>query len=200
MKRLLFSIATGFILIALACGGFIYYNSADEKPLASSQTKTSERKIAKTNGVLKSAVFADRPAYTTLKDLKDHAEIVVLGTVQKQIKTYNLSRDAQDPTKENTEFPVMGTDYAIAVDKYIKGNGESSIVMTMEGTEDRTPMQIGSKYILFLNNVSGKYMFGGEPFKFKVADGKVLVDSNDKGSQANFKAMSEQVFSAELQK
>ncbi|HEY3373642.1 MAG TPA: hypothetical protein VGK02_01070 [Candidatus Aquicultor sp.] len=200
MKRSSFRIVTGIILIALACAGVKYYSSIGLKPIDKGQTKLLGRSQVSVNAPVKRAVSADRPAYASMQDLKSHAEAVIQGTVLKQIRTYNLSRDVQDPTKENTEFPVMGTDYEVCVDKYIKGSGASTIVVTQENTQDRTPMQIGAKYVLFLNNVSGKYMFGGEPFKFKLTGGKAQVDTNNKGTQDAFKTMSEQDFAAELQK
>jgi len=59
-----------------------------------------------------------------------------------------------------------------AVEKYLKGTGENQLILTQEGGElngkkqligGRTPMEIGARYIFFLNNISGKYMAGGDP-------------------------------------
>ncbi|MDI6816958.1 MAG: hypothetical protein QME41_07195 [Actinomycetota bacterium] len=152
-------------------------------------------------------VFGDRQYYSSLKELSDNAEVIVIGTVRAQLQTHNLSRDAQDPSKENTEFVILGTDYEVSVDRYLKGAGNRKIIMTQEGGEldgktqlvdSRTPIHIGTTYAFFLIKVADKYRFGGEPYKFKLSGGKVTVDSSEEIAQAHFGEMTEQEFLDEL--
>lgn len=146
-------------------------------------------------------VLADREVYTSLKDLKNAVDIVVIGTVEKELATYNGLKDLEDPTKENTEFPpVMDTDYMVVVEKYFKGSGDNRIIVTQENTADRMPMEIGRKYVFFVDSVSGKYMFGGEPYKFQITKGKVKADTSSLSGQDKLKEMAEKDFFAELQK
>ena len=152
-------------------------------------------------------VFGSRQYYSSLEELSDNAEVIVIGTVRAQLQTHNLSRDAQDPSKENTEFVILGTDYEVSVDRYLKGDGDRKIIMTQEGGEldgkiqrmhALTPIHIGTTYILFLNRVSDKYRFGGEPYKFKLSGGKVTVDSSNMLAPVHFKDKTEQAFLDEL--
>ena len=152
-------------------------------------------------------VSSDRQYYSSLKELSDNAEVIVIGTVRAQLQTHNLSRDSQDPSKENTEFVILGTDYEVSVDRYLKGAGNRKIIMTQEGGElggktqlvdSRTPIHIGTTYAFFLVKVADKYRFGGEPYKFKISGGKVMVDSSEEIAQAHFIEMTEHEFLDEL--
>lgn len=153
-------------------------------------------------------VKADRKVYSSLKELKNDSEVVIIGSVEKQLKTYNLAKDATDPTKENPDFVILGTDYLVNVEKYLKGSGEKQIIMTQEGgelngkkqrIEGRTPIKLGDKYVFFLKkNPDNKYMFGGDPFKFSLSNGKVKVDSDNTKFEEKFPEKSDQEFLAEL--
>lgn len=194
-------------------GGSTVIDAVEEasfKKVSPSGDKTAAPVATTTKSTPASAVvhvFGSWQYYASLEELSDNAEVIVIGTVREQLQTHNLSRDAQDPSKENTEFVILGTDYEVSVDRYLKGAGDRKIIMTQEGGEldgkiqrmhDLTPIHIGTTYILFLNRVSDKYRFGGEPYKFKLSGGKVTVDSSNMLAPVHFKDKTEQAFLDEL--
>ena len=143
--------------------------------------KTGETSI---NGILHTNVSADRKNYSSVEDLKKNSDIVVMGTIKGKLKSYNLNRNS------NSEIVILGTDYEFEVQRYLKGAGDKTIIVIQEGGQtdkeiqifdDRTEMDINGKYFLFLNKVPDvdKYRFGGNPYKFKVSNGKVKVDAGD---------------------
>jgi len=154
-----------------------------------------------------SKVSADRKAYSSLKELKNDSDIILSGVVQKQLETYNLNRLS---TKENPGIIILGTDYEVTVEKYIKGKGDNNIIVTQEGgelngiiqiMEGRTPIEIGSRYVFFLNKNpdNNKYMFGGDPFKFKLSNGQAKVDTDNKKMTEKFKEKNEKDFIVEIE-
>ncbi|HCG99409.1 MAG: hypothetical protein A2074_07050 [Candidatus Aquicultor primus] len=202
MKKVLaiIAVAAGIVIIGLAVIAVV--SQSGDKTAARGVTTTKSKPASAVENV-----YGDRQYYSSLKELSDNAEVIVIGTVRAQLQTYNLSRDLQDPSKENTEFVVLGTDYEVGVDRYLKGAGNRKIIMTQEGGEldgktqlmdARTPIHIGTTYILFLIKVSDKYRFGAEPYKFKISGGKVTVDSSEEIASVHFREMTEQEFLDEL--
>lgn len=197
MKKLYVGILGGIVLL----GGFTLGNKLVD---TSVQNHTISKLIGQTV-----TVSGDRPYYTNIRDLKKNAEVVVLGSVQKQGKTYNLAKDPNDPSKDNPDFTLLGTDFEVKVDKYLKGKGESIITLTQEGGEDgqttylvegRSPLIVGGKYIFFLNEISGnKYMFGGDPYRFKITNGKASVDTDNKNLRSKWQEKPEKDLITEIE-
>lgn len=60
----------------------------------------------------------------TIEAAVDTSPVVVIGKVVKEGETRNLRRDSIDPTKEDRNVSVPGTDYIVEVSKVLKGDLE----------------------------------------------------------------------------
>ncbi len=125
--------------------------------------------------------------------------VVVIGTIidDKGI-TRNLRRDSVDPTKEDQNVSVPGTDYAVEVTKVLKGDVEpnSKINVAVPGGNykgETTPLQAtltkNGEYIFALApSPSGPSSYYGmiEPYIFQLKNNKVVAITNDDTIKADF--------------
>lgn len=179
----------GMVLIGILISGTVVFGN-----ILSNNTTTNK-------------IFADRVTYASIQDLKKASDIVIVATVNKQLETYNLNRLAGE---QKDAMVILGTDYEVNVEKYLKGNGDTKLIVIQEGgelngqiqdMEGRTPMELGKRYVFFLNKNpdNNKYMFGGDPYKFKLVNGKASVDSDSDRIKNKFKEKDEKKLIEEIE-
>jgi len=100
-------------------------------------------------------IAADQHVYTSVEEMAADAAIVVRGTVEQKLTTWNLERDVLDPTTDRAGRVSPGTDYLFKVSQYVKGSGTDAIVITLpggtyNGTHWVEEVEVGKEYLFFL--------------------------------------------------
>lgn len=70
----------------------------------------------------------DLPTATSVADMEQAADLIVVGRYTEELPSYNKSRDPADPSKENTSTPIIGRIFQFEVSQVIKGNLESRTI------------------------------------------------------------------------
>lgn len=164
-----------------------------------------------------SATTDDAASYITVRSLNElvaKSQVIAVGQLSTTAETINMARDPSDPTKPDPEYSILGQVYRVAIQRYVKGNGGSTLdVVQPEGflgqktpktqenlnkarhTYEFVPFHSGTKYLLFLEPVRGfpgKSYFTGpaQPWRFTVPDGGTAVpESPWKGASQAFPPM-----------
>lgn len=136
-----------------------------------------------------------KPTANDLSSMIDESEFIVIGEYGKFIENWNLARNPNDITKEDTEIRVEGRKFEFKVEKYLKGSGDSNVVISIpyshEGIVDDTyyEPESGNKVILFLkkNNEFNNYYPSIYPYEFEIAKDKIKFKTNVKYIEDSFK-------------
>jgi len=148
-------------------------------------------------------LFSDIRVYSTIEGLANDAPVIVVGEVISKGGSRNLARNPADPTQEADDHKTMSQEYYFQVEHYLKGSGESQILIVYpaytirsDGTEfeaPELPLQLGGRYILFLakNNNNNTYYGIGEPWQFQLVDGRAEARAYDDRHAAPFKGLTE---------
>lgn len=110
------------------------------------------------------AILSDQLVYNSVEEMASAAPIIVRGTVEQRLNTWNSERDVLDPTKERADRVSPGTDYRFKVSQYVKGSGEDAIVITLpggsyKGTHRAEEVEVGKEYLFFLDPHHGPDRF-----------------------------------------
>src|SRR5690625_3481805 len=76
----------------------------------------------------------DYPVASSIDDLTEEADIIVIGQFLSDYETWNMARDPKDVQKEDENNDVEGKLYSFEVFDYLKGNGKDSIEVNMMHT------------------------------------------------------------------
>ncbi|MFC3802425.1 hypothetical protein [Cohnella sp. GCM10012308] len=138
-----------------------------------------------------------------------NAPLVITGKViDGKGEPRNLRRDVSDPTKENQEVVVPGTDYRVLVSKVLKGElmAGDEIKIAIGGGNYRNakaPLRAtlvaGEEYIFTIaqSGAGGPNYYGIiEPFIYQLKEGRIIAVSNIEKYKNAFQetAMSEEEF------
>lgn len=147
-----------------------------------------------------SLLISDIPTYSSVDALTKDAEVVVVGRVTGKGGTRNLARDPKDHSKEAADRKVMSQEYTFAVEKYVKGNGDSKIDIVYAETESVSPgmiinepeikLEVGQRYVLFLKKGDG-YFGVGQPWQFQLAGGQANAKAYNPEHVEAFKGLTE---------
>lgn len=74
--------------------------------------------------------YADYPTYPSLEQMCDAADIIVTGQYTEYLSSWNMNRDASDPSKEDPNTYSEGRLYAFQVDQVLKGQAPEAITVT----------------------------------------------------------------------
>ena len=138
------------------------------------------------------AAFSEYPAFSSLDELKDSASLAVLGTWEDFSGTYNVTRDASDPSKESGETYSEGREYSFKVKEVLYGSlSEKSIDVGIKASDgfdfDGVEVQVPSQYfyepemgktrVLFLSfdENTGLYYPCGRPWEIAVGQGEAAL-------------------------
>jgi hypothetical protein len=126
----------------------------------------------------------DYPIALDIQGVINEADIVVIGKYEQYDSSWNMARNPDNITKEDPNMYVEGKLYRFTVDKYLKGNGSSSILVNkkyknVDGQIDERfiepnfsePVVLFLKYEKDYNNYFGAI----QPFEFKLINNKLQV-------------------------
>lgn len=92
----------------------------------------------------------------TVAELASVSPVIVQGKVTKNLGSWNLRRDVQNPEREASVVDP-GTDYRVEVTNYVRGEGDRTITVTLPGGTYKgvrepawTDVEVGKEYIFFL--------------------------------------------------
>lgn len=138
----------------------------------------------------------DYPTSATIKDLSKSSDIIVSGHYLGFDKSWNMARDPENISQEDSTKKVEGRIYNFKVDKFIKGSGSNSIKVNLtyklsDGTifENYEEPKIGNQVVLFLKYDSNfdNYYAPSYPFEFGTDNGKLQLDTHSKSENGQFK-------------
>lgn len=119
---------------------------------------------------------------SSLADLVAKSDVIITGTVDRQLGTRNLARNPSDLAQEDQNYIVIGQDYAVTVTANLKGQTPRQLTVTLargrgdrtHGTKDDadfTPLSVGAEYALFLRRLpydSSVLALAIEPSRFRL--------------------------------
>lgn len=129
----------------------------------------------------------DYPTAVNIKGVINEAEIIVIGKYAQYDSSWNMARNPDDITNEDPNMYVEGKLYRFTVDKYLKGNGSSSILVNKkfknkDGQIDERYVEpiFDETVVLFLKYEKDfKNYYGAiQPFEFKLNDNQLQVITN----------------------
>lgn len=138
----------------------------------------------------KTHVDGDEAIATDIDVAIQNSQVVVMGKVLDDGKGRNLRRDSKDPSKEDSEVVVPGTDYTVLVTKVLKGSVEpnSQIKVAVGGgdykgkkSKLRASVKNDEEYLFTLATAgAGHPNYYGiiEPFIYQIKNNKVVAISN----------------------
>lgn len=122
----------------------------------------------------------------TLTDLAQRSEVIVVGTIVREVAEWNMARGA-DPATESATHIVLAQTYLVAVETSLKGAAPRELTIAvpkargMKGyplaTEQRwSPPAVGQRYVLFLVQNPGTPIYGlpAEPSRFRLGTNAVV--------------------------
>jgi hypothetical protein len=121
--------------------------------------------------------------YTTLKEIVDRSDVIVVGRASNKKGIVNIARDPSNHTIPDPIYFSIGQIYEVQIDSYLKGEGKSNIfVIQNEGFfslasqqptseiieqaknhSDSIPLIIGKRYIMFLSSHDPEYSYADFP-------------------------------------
>lgn len=136
--------------------------------------------------------------YTTMKEITDKSDIIIIGQPTKKNGIINTDRDPNDPSKPDPQYFGIGQIYEVEVSNYLKGDGvntlyiveyqghafqnpqeltENEIEQAMQ-RENIIPLSISKRYIMFLRSFTDDYVDFpyqhysgvGHPWRFEITD------------------------------
>lgn len=127
---------------------------------------------------------------TTLRELTNASDIVLIGTVEGESGTRNLARNPKDLTKEDPNYIVVGQDYSVSVQTVLKGAAPQQVTITVargrgnrargvNDDADFVPLRAPQLYALFLRRLPYEptiLALAIEPSRFRV-DTMVVAES-----------------------
>lgn len=211
-------------LLSLAIISYLVFNSSISKNAdikdkedviilseANLSTQMSDNTIA--IGVL----CLDEQGFIDLKEMKTSAKFVIVGTVKGVLGTVNLARNIYNTNEPDHECPAMANKYLIVVEDELKGKVNKEIVVTQlysitdnmgnvnSLVKNEIPLEVGSRYILFLYKNPGKtkelsetYFGIGDPWQIKLSNGKGKVINGNKDLLEQFKDKTDNISIQEL--
>ena len=136
----------------------------------------------------KSESHYDFDVSNNLQQMIEKSDTVVLGTVQENTGTWNMSRDLDDVSKDSEIYYTEGRLSLFQIDEVLKGTvTENRIMLTQRysdnysGTSKKDPLYVpletGSSYILFLkyNEQFNLYYGTTEPYILSYQDGRLSI-------------------------
>lgn len=144
-------------------------------------------------------------AFLDLDTMVSKTEIIVIGRIDGVAGTRNMARDPNDPTRPDPNHQVIGLDYKVQVERYLKGTGTPELLVTQpqfsvtESGEKVTygsyvDMETGGRYLLFIRQSldgSGRFVGAGEPWRFSLGSGRARIQSNEHAFQEKFPDLTE---------
>ena len=139
--------------------------------------------------------------------MSEMADYVVIGKYEKLDKTWNMSRDINDVTKESETNYVEGRLYKFTVTEVLKGGFIKNNILVNHRYLERFDYQVsgenasvnvqdylyiepemGGTYMLFLSKDKdfGYYYGATEPFMVKIEDDKAVLQSNLIDNEGDF--------------
>ncbi len=131
---------------------------------------------------------------TTVQDLYERSEIIVIGRAIEINDVINMARDVYDPSKPDLSFFIVGQVYKVHVEEYLKGGGPKTIYIVQEEgyirnianpTKDQIliareesgyiPIKLEKEYLFYLRLMLGgpdETYFSGtsHPWRFNLED------------------------------
>ncbi|OPY59581.1 MAG: hypothetical protein A4E55_00141 [Pelotomaculum sp. PtaU1.Bin035] len=150
-------------------------------------------------------VNLDKQGYTDLKQMTSSAGFIIVGTVKEVQGTVNLARNIYNTDEPDNNNPVIAKKYLISVEETIKGETDKEIIVTQEYLindnmnnnynleQNEIPLEIGSRYVLFLFKNTGKtkelketYFRIGDPWQIKLINNESSVICGNKDISKHF--------------
>lgn len=117
-----------------------------------------------------------------LKEMSSKADIIVLGSYQKYLTSYNGDRDVKDPSRESTQSYSEVKIYEFKVDEVIKGNVPNDIHVNLHYSRQITEL-LDSKGNPIKLNIKSETFFEpedaitGKEFKDLISEIKQFVSN-----------------------
>jgi hypothetical protein len=195
-----FSSSKSFIMLIFLFTGFAIIGSGCQSPPTVIPEK-SELSSVNENAAHQTAVMGKSVSsyiiVRSIAELAIHADLIVIGQVERIDRVVNMARDINDISKPELRLLVLGQMYQMKVDTLLKGEDPGSTLsfVQQEGflhkpqmgeepspedvklareNSDHTPFDPNQRYLLFLQSVEGLNHFvplGLEPWRFDATDG-----------------------------
>ena len=94
--------------------------------------------------------YADYPTYPSLEQMCDAADIIVTGQYTEYLSSWNMNREASDPSKEDPNTYSEGRLYAFQVDQVLKGQAPEAITVNKQ-------YSLGARY--YVGQVDGEHVY-----------------------------------------
>lgn len=150
-------------------------------------------------GRVKLTVYNDIPSYSSITELVDHADYIVVGEYTSYDAAWNMARNPEDASEENENVYIEGHLYTFQIEFVLNGDiDEDEIIVNLRYAdrfglnEDDTVLvpdlnyvepELGTTYVLFLEKEESEDYQGyygiGTPFAIKLGeDGFAEIDRN----------------------
>jgi len=164
---------------------------SDKSPQASVSQNTTVPGELSEAGI--GSVSAGYRTVSSIKELADIADVIVIGRATATDETVNMARDENDLARPDPNVLVVGRSYEVRVSRYLKGNGADVIYVLLREaflgarapkTEEniaqarrqfvQIPIDPEKQYVFFLapRPEFGEAYFTGptEPWRFDISD------------------------------
>lgn len=121
------------------------------------------------------------------------ADVVALVKADGEAGSHNMAVDPNEPSRPDPNIEVVGKDERLSIERYFKGVGPDSILVTQpyqfidhsvnvkSDYATYVPFSTGQRYLVFLRKSidgSDRYVGAGEPWRFALTGGKAQVVTN----------------------